>query len=83
MIFAFFSKKKFPPEDSLPKTTICPRSSDPYYIVTYYIKWVTLLRHTVFFLSFSAYCLDNLVMGMGGEGVLNLNKKSQQQNFTE
>ena len=22
-------------------TTVCPRSSDPFYIVTYYIKWVT------------------------------------------
>ena len=21
--------------------TVCPRSSDPFYIVTYYIKWVT------------------------------------------
>ena len=21
--------------------TICPRSSDPFYIVSYYIKWVT------------------------------------------
>ena len=23
------------------KYTICPRSSDPFYLVTYYIKWVT------------------------------------------
>ena len=23
------------------KTTICPRSSDPFNIATYYIKWVT------------------------------------------
>ena len=22
-------------------TTVCPRSCDPFYIVTYYIKWVT------------------------------------------
>ena len=22
-------------------TTVCPRSSDPFYIVSYYIKWVT------------------------------------------
>ena len=21
--------------------TVCPRSSDPFYVVTYYIKWVT------------------------------------------
>ena len=21
--------------------TVCPRNSDPFYIVTYYIKWVT------------------------------------------
>ena len=21
--------------------TVCPRSNDPFYIVTYYIKWVT------------------------------------------
>ena len=27
--------------------TDCPRSSDPFYIVSYYIKWVTLLGHTV------------------------------------
>ena len=25
----------------LVKNAVCPRSSDPYYIVTYYIKWVT------------------------------------------
>ena len=29
--------------------TVCPRSSDPIYIVTYYIKWSLLLRHTVYF----------------------------------
>ena len=23
--------------------TVCPRSSDPFYIVTYHIKWVTSL----------------------------------------
>ena len=23
------------------RTTVCPRSSDPFYIVSYYIKWVT------------------------------------------
>ena len=23
------------------RSTVCPRSSDPFYIVTYYIKWVT------------------------------------------
>ena len=26
---------------SILKSTICPRSRDPFYIVTYYIKWVT------------------------------------------
>ena len=25
----------------LPRYTVCPRSSDPFYIVSYYIKWVT------------------------------------------
>ena len=25
----------------LNKYTVCPRSSDPLYVVTYYIKWVT------------------------------------------
>ena len=24
-----------------PVVTVCPRSSDPLYVVTYYIKWVT------------------------------------------
>ena len=24
------------------KCTICPGSSDPFYVVTYYIKWVTI-----------------------------------------
>ena len=24
--------------------TVCPRSSDPFYVVTYYIKWVTTSR---------------------------------------
>jgi len=23
--------------------TVCPRSSEPFYVVTYYIKWVALL----------------------------------------
>ena len=31
--------------------TVCPRSSDPFYIVTYYIKWVTTFGHTVFTVS--------------------------------
>ena len=26
---------------SLTKSTLCPRSCDPFYIVSYYIKWVT------------------------------------------
>ena len=25
----------------LPGHTVCPRGSDPFYIVSYYIKWVT------------------------------------------
>ena len=31
------------------RATVCPRSSDPFLIVTYYIKWVTIIlpRHTV------------------------------------
>ena len=30
-------------------TTVCPRSSDPFHIISYYIKWVALfLRHTVY-----------------------------------
>ena len=29
--------------------TVCPGSSDPFYIVSYYIKWVTLPGHTVWF----------------------------------
>ena len=28
--------------------TICPRSSDPFYMVSYYIKWSLLLEHTVY-----------------------------------
>ena len=27
--------------------TVCPRSSDPFYVVKYHIKWVTLLGHKV------------------------------------
>ena len=27
--------------------TVCPRSSDPFYIVNHYIKWVLILGHTV------------------------------------
>ena len=27
--------------------TVCPRSSDPFYIVTYYIKWVTTLQYFI------------------------------------
>ena len=29
-------------------TSVCPRSSDPFYIVTYYIKLVTTSGHIVF-----------------------------------
>ena len=29
------------------KDTVCPRSSDPFYVVTYYIKWViTSSKHS-------------------------------------
>ena len=28
-------------QDFFDMGTICPRSSDPFYIVSYYIKWVT------------------------------------------
>ena len=30
-------------------STVCPRSSFSFYVVSYYIKWVTLLGHTVEF----------------------------------
>ena len=30
--------------DAWQNYTVCPRSSDPFYIVTYYIKWVTTSR---------------------------------------
>ena len=29
------------------KITVCPRSSDPFYMLTYYIKWVTTSGHSV------------------------------------
>ena len=30
--------------------TVCPRSSDSFYILTYYIKWVTISwTHSIFF----------------------------------
>ena len=33
-----------------PNYTVCPGSSDPYYIVTYYINWVTILwTHSKYF----------------------------------
>ena len=28
--------------------TVCSRRSDPFYIVTYYIKWVTSLTHSIY-----------------------------------
>ena len=31
----------------LPPNTVCPRSSEPFYIETYYIKRVTTFGHTV------------------------------------
>ena len=38
--------------------TVCPRSGDPFYIITYYIKWVTAswtyskIRHVIFVVDF-------------------------------
>jgi len=38
-----YSTYTYAPSSELPSnlSTICPRSSDPFYIVSYYIKWVT------------------------------------------
>ena len=34
---------------TLALSTVCPRSSDPFYTVTYYMKWFTTsLRHSTF-----------------------------------
>ena len=34
---------------SVKNDTVCPRSSDPFYIVTYYMKWVTISwTHSIF-----------------------------------
>ena len=30
------------PISEFPSSTVCPRSSDPFYIVSYYINWVTI-----------------------------------------
>ena len=45
--------------------TVCPRSSDPFYIVTYYIKWVTT-SWTYRFISIIPY-LRKTVIGRSYE----------------
>ena len=40
MKILFIGAKQFTNKET-DKHTICPRSSDPFYIVTYYMKWVT------------------------------------------
>ena len=46
--------------DQTPQRTVCPRSGDPSYIVTYYIKWVTTswTDGIEFFLSNSIQWVD-------------------------
>ena len=34
-------KARYLVNSAIKKDTVCPRSSDPFYIVTYCIKWVT------------------------------------------
>ena len=47
--------------------TVCPRSSDPFYVVTYYVKWVTTswtysIIHDVFFYGLSlVFCVICIV----------------------
>ena len=31
--------------------TVCPESSDPFYILTYYIKWVTTSLDILYYVS--------------------------------
>ena len=41
-------KLKSSDKSNKPEPTVCPRSLDPFYIVTYYIKWVNPHGQTVF-----------------------------------
>ena len=49
---------------------LCPRSSNPFYIVTYWIKWALLLGHTVNSLILQSYigliliCLKQIKIDM-------------------
>ena len=42
----FFSKFGVDFKLSFIKVTVCPRSSDPFYIVSYYIIWATTWTHS-------------------------------------
>ena len=35
-----------PYNDKISKGIVCPKSLDPIYIITYYIKWVTSWTHS-------------------------------------
>ena len=39
------------------QNTVCPRSSDPFYLVTYFIKWVTTSWTNSIMLSEFKACL--------------------------
>ena len=50
--------------ETLATSSVCPGSSDPFYIVTYYIKWVTtswtycIMRRCDFFAEISEFFQD-------------------------
>ena len=45
--------------------TVCPRSSDPFYIVSYYIKWVTTSWSYSMFNYQKGYWYNLLLWGLG------------------
>ena len=38
-----WARERYTDFENYTNTTVCPRSSDPFYVVNYYIKWVTTI----------------------------------------
>ena len=47
------------------QSTLCPRSLDPFYIVSYYIKWVTTSWTLLFCLHATSYLIEYVPIELG------------------
>ena len=51
--------------------TVCPRSSDPFYIISYFIKWVTTLDllSLLKYYNEKVHCLTNSIQLSTNRGI--------------